>query len=304
MIGIQSLIYRVVCLSIFDSIGQAFKYLVECYRMVIEEPKLLLPSLLSVAIGFFISIFVVIALMLFHVFGSVFFIFGGFLLVALFVSYAISYILMASTAYAVYEHVKYGKSSLNKAFSMALARAPTILMIALIAAIINVLVQSLKNPNHRRGVLAGFLATVFADAFNEGWKIASMLLIPTVVIGGYGFTDSFKKVFEIARNNLVLIGAGEVGIRVLTGIFAFVGIILSLAIAFGLFMLLDYANTMLALAVAVIFAFTALSLVSTINIFIRISYYTLIYAWAEERLEHGPETPVHAPAPLQNAFGI
>ncbi len=291
-------------MSIFDSIGQAFKYIVECYRMIIEEPKLLLPSLLSVAIGFFIGIFVVIALLLFHVFGNVFFIFGGFLLIALFVSYAISYIFMASTAYAVYEHVKFGKSSLNKAFSMALARAPTILMIALVAAIINVIVQSLKNQGNRRGLLAGILATVFADALNEGWKIASMLLIPTVVIGGYGFTDSFKKAFEIARNNLVLIGAGELGIRIITGIFAFVGIILSLAIAIGIYAVLNYANTTLALAAAVIFAFTAISFVSTINIFIRISYYTLIYTWAEERLEHGPEAPVHAPTPLQNAFGI
>ncbi|HEY3422680.1 MAG TPA: hypothetical protein VGK13_05930, partial [Methanocellaceae archaeon] len=79
-------------MSIFDSIGQALKYIIECYRMVIEEPKLLLPSLLSVAIGFFVSIFVVIALVLFHVFGSALFVFGGFLLIALFVSYAISYI--------------------------------------------------------------------------------------------------------------------------------------------------------------------------------------------------------------------
>ncbi len=291
-------------MSIFDSIGQAFKYLIECYRMVIEEPKLLLPSLLSVAIGFFISIFVILALVLFHVFGSVLFIFGGFLLIALFVSYAVSYILMASTAYAVYEHVKFGKASLKKAFSMSLAKAPTILMIALVAAIINVIVQSLKNPNSRKGFLVGLLANVFADALSEGWKIASMLLIPTVVIGGYGFTDSFKKAFDIARNNLVLIGAGEVGIRILTGIFGFVGVVLSLVIAFGLFTVLNYANTTLALAVAVIFAFTAISLVSTINMFIRISYYTLIYTWAEERLEHGPETPVHAPTPLQNAFGI
>jgi hypothetical protein len=272
--------------------------------MVIEEPKLLLPSLLSVAIGFFISIFVIIALVLFHVFGSALFIFGGFLLIALFVSYAVSYILMASTAYAVYEHVKFGKASLRKAFSMALARAPTILMIALVAAVINVIVQSLKNRNNRKGVLVGLLATVFADALGEGWKIASMLLIPSVVIGGYGFTDSFKKAFEIAKNNLVLIGAGEVGIRILTGIFSFIGVVLSLAIAFGLFALLNNANTTLALAVAVVFAFTAISLVSTINLFIRISYYTLIYTWAEDSREHGPETPVNAPAPLQNAFGI
>jgi hypothetical protein len=272
--------------------------------MVVEEPKLLLPSLLSVAIGFFVSIFVILAMVLFNVFGSGFLIFGGFLLVALFISYAISYMFMASTAYAVYEHVKFGKSSLRKAFNMALARAPTILMLALTAAVINVVVQSLKNRNNRRGLLAGLIASIFAEALEEGWKIASLLLIPTAVIGGYGFMDSFKKAFDIAKNNLVLIGAGEVGIRILTGIFGFIGVVLSVAIAFGLFMLLNYANTILALAVALVFAFTAISLVSTINMFIRTSYYTLIYTWAEERIEHGPGAPVQAPAPLQNVFSV
>jgi hypothetical protein len=147
------------------------------------------------------------------------------------------------------------------------------------------------------------LSSTLSFVLEEGWKIASMLLIPVAVIGDLGFIDTFKKAFDIAKNNLVLIGAGEVGIRVLTGIFGFVGIVLSILAAVGLYWLFSGLSFMLGIAVAVVFAFTAITIVSTLNQFVRISYYTLIYAWAEERLEHGGPATV-APAPLKNAFGI
>jgi hypothetical protein len=79
--------------------------------------------------------------------------------------------------------------------------------------------------------------------------------------------------------------------------------VLSVLAAIGLYALFSVASPLLGIAVAVVFAFTAISFVSTINQFVRISYYTLIYAWAEERLEHGGPS-VAAPAPLKNAFGI
>jgi len=53
---------------VFESIGQAFKYIVGCYRMVLEESRLLLPSLCSVVIGAFVGIMVIVASALFNVF--------------------------------------------------------------------------------------------------------------------------------------------------------------------------------------------------------------------------------------------
>lgn len=289
---------------VFESVGQALKYIVECYRMVIEEPKLLLPSLCSVAIGAFIGIVVIVASVLFNVFsGRLMPFFFGFLLLALFVSFSVNYMFTAVASFAIYEHVKYGQSSMGKAFSRALSRWPTILGLAVIAVVISILASSLKDSRRRHGALYGMLSSVLSVALEEGWKIASMLLIPVAVIGGLGFVDTFKKAFDITRNNLVLIGTGEVGIRVLTGIFGFVGVAVSILAAFGLFWLLSGLSFILGVAVAVVFAFTAISFVSTINQFVRTSFYTLVYAWAEERLEHGGPT-IMAPAPLKNAFGI
>lgn len=295
-----------VVLMVLESIGQALKYIVECYRMVVEEPKLLLPSLCSVVIGAFVGITVIVASILFNVFShsvvTPFFV--GFLLLALFVSFSVNYMFTAVASFAIYEHVKYGRSSLGKAFRRALSRWPTILGLAVIAAVISVLASSLKDSRRRRrSVIYGLLSSTLSVVLEEGWKVASMLLIPVAVIGDLGFVDTFKKAFDIAKNNLVLIGAGEVGIRVLTGIFGFVGVAFSILAAVGLFWLLSPLSFIPGIAVAVVFAFTAISFVITINQFVRTSYYTLIYAWAEERLEHGGPA-VTAPAPLKNAFGI
>ncbi len=289
-----------------DSVGQAFRYIVECFRMVLEEPKLLLPSLCSVVVGALVGIVVIGASVLLNVFsGRMMPIFVGLLLFALFVSFAVNYMFTAVASFAVYEHVKFGRSSLGKAFSRASARWPTILGLAAVAAVITFFAGSLKNSGGRRnGVIVSLLASTLSVVLEEGWKIASMLLIPVAVIGGLGLADTFKKAFDIAKDNLVLIGAGEVGVRIVTGIFGFAGVAISLLAAFCLFMLLSPLSFVVGIAVAVVFAFTAISLVSTLDQFVRISYYTLIYAWAEERLEHGEPTTVAAPAPLKNAFGI
>jgi hypothetical protein len=274
--------------------------------MVMEEPKLLLPSFGSVILGGIFGIAVFAASILFNVFSN-----GGFspfflvfLLASLLISFMINYLFTAVASFAIYEHVKFGRSSLRKAFGRAMSRWHIILGLAVIAVIVSMLVNSMKNSRRqRRGIIVGLLAPILTMALEEGWKVASMLLIPVAVIGGLGFVDTFKKTFDIARNNLVLIGAGEVGIRILTGLFGFFGFVFSILVAVGLYALLGGFNMLLGVAVAVVFAFMAISFVNTINQFVRTSFYTLAYAWAEERLEHGSPT-VAAPTPLKNAFGV
>jgi Family of unknown function (DUF6159) len=290
----------------FESIGQALKYIGECFRMVLEEPKLLVPSFVAVILGAFLGIAVVIASIFFNVFSqsglSPFFLF--FLIIALVCSFTVNYLFTAVASFAIYEHVKFGRSSLVNALKRATSRWHIILALAIIAAVVSAMANSMKNNNRRRrGIVFGMLAPILGTVLEEGWKVASMLLIPVAVISGLGFVDTFKKAFDIARNNLVLIGAGEVGIRILTGIFGFLGVVLSILMAFGLYMLLAGLNAFLAIAVAVVFAFMAISFVTTINQFVRISFYTLAYAWAEERLEHGSPTAA-APIQLKNAFGV
>lgn len=288
-----------------ESIGQALKYIAECFRMALEEPGLLAPSFLSVVLGALFGVAVLAAASLMSIFSdgafSPFFI--AMFLVALAVNYTAGYLLMAVSSFAIYEHLKFGHSDLRKAFGRALSRWSVLLGLAVAAVLVSVFAGSLKNGAGRRGgVIAGLLSPILSVALEEGWKIASALLVPVAVIGSLGFVDTFKKAFDIVRNNLVLIGSGEVGIRILTGLFGFFGFVLSVLVAIGLYLLLAGISGLLAIAVAVIFAFMAISLVTTINQFVRVSFYTMAYAWAEEHIEHGAAGA--AAAPLKKPFGI
>jgi hypothetical protein len=293
----------------FDDIAKAFKFLIECFKMILEDPKLLFPSMLSVVFGFFMSLIVIVPFVLMGMMGKLgLYLFGGFALIALFISYAFTYFFAGASSFAIYEHVKYGKSSLGNAFNRAFSCILTLLMLAATAAVIKIIVNSLKNSGRNRrgsGVLLGFISSLAAGVINEGWEIAVSLLVPVAVISHLGYVDTFKKSFEIVKNNLVVIGAGEVGIRILDGVLGFLGVVIGIGLGIGLFLALTPFIGMFSLAVAIPVAFVFISLTATITQFIRTSYYTMVYIWAEEHMMHGQNgNTVAAPQAIQNAFGV
>ena len=292
---------------IIDQCSRALGFLLECFKMILEEPKLLVPSLLSVFFGFIMSLVIIVPFAFMNLFGKLgFYAFGGAVLVLLFVSYAFSYFFMGASSYAVYQHIKQGRSSLSDAFSRAFSCIVTLLLLAATAAVIQMIVNMLKNSSKNKGFLLSMIGSLAADVLREGWDIAVRLLVPVAVIAGLGYVDSLKKAFDIVKNNVVIIGVGEISIRILTGIIGFVGVLLSIFAAIGLFFLLSGLSFLLALAIAVPVAFVGISLVSTLNLFIRTSYYTMLYVWAEERnVQSSTGGAAQAvPAPLHNAFGI
>jgi len=292
---------------IIDQCSKALGFLVECFKMILEEPKLLVPSLLSVLFGFVMSMIIIVPFVLMGFWGKLgFYVFGGAILLLLFVSYSFSYFFMGASSYAVYQHVTQGRSSLTDAFNRAFSCLATLLLLAATAAIIQMIVNMLKNSSKNKGFLFGLITSLAADVIREGWDIAVRLLVPVAVIGGLGYVDSMKKAFDIVKNNVVIIGVGELSIRILTGIIGFVGTIGSILAALGLFFALSGVNFLLALGIAIPVVFVGISITSTLNLFIRTSYYTMLYVWAEERVAQS--TPGEAisvtPTPLHNAFGI
>jgi hypothetical protein len=295
-------------MGIIDNVGYAVKFLVECFRMILEDPRLLVPSLLSVVIGFFVSLVVVVPFIFMGLLGKIGFpAFGGIALTALFVSYALTYFFTGATSYAVYQHVRFGKSSLGEAFERALANVATLLLLAVTAALIQMLVNMLKGTSNNRrgaGIVVGLIASLAADVIKEGWTIAVSLLVPVAVIAQLGYVDTLKRAFDIVRQNLVIVGAGEVAIRLLVGFIGFVGAAFFIVSAIGLFFLLSPLSPVLALAVAVIAFFVGTSIVATLTQFIRTAYYTQVYIWAEDATVHGPAGSTAPPQAIKNAFSI
>ncbi len=293
--------------SFFDNLGNAVKFLMECFRMIAEEPKLLLPSLCSVLLGFLLFVLFIIPFVIIGLFDSLgVYVFGGAAVVLLFISFAVSYVFIGATSYAVYQHVRFGKSSLGEAFKRALGNIVTLLLLAATSAVIKMIASSARNRGNRGGPVFAILGSLMAGLLEQGWQIAVSLLVPVAVIAQLGYVDTFKKSFEIVRNNLVIVGAGEVAVRLLTGIIGFFGVLISVGLGVGLFFLTQGAiGSTWAVALAVLLAFSGIALATTLTTFIRISYYTQVYIWAEDHIMHGQDgSNVAAPASIRNAFNI
>ncbi|MCD1296128.1 hypothetical protein CUJ83_14085 [Methanocella sp. CWC-04] len=277
--------------------------MIECYRMVIEEPKLLLPSLLSVLVSTGISILLIVPVIIFNVMGKAgISILGFFIIAALFISYMVSYFFMGASSYAVYEHVKNGRSSMRNAFNRSASVASTLALLSLTGVILSFIVKLFKGSRmKRRNPGFNFIGGIFAGIVEEGWDVASRLLVPVAVISGLGYQNTIKKSIEIVGNNLVAIGVGEIGIRILTGMFGFAGVVLSLMAGAGIFLSLAGINFLVAAIAGIMVAFTGISLISTLNQFVKTSYYTLLYLWAVEGIEHGV-APEIAAKPVNISF--
>jgi Family of unknown function (DUF6159) len=295
-------------MSFFDNIGNALKFLVECFRMIAEEPKLLLPSLCSVVLGFVLFVLFLIPFILIGLFDRLgFYVFGGAAVVLLFISFALSYVFMGATSYAVYQHLRFGKSSLGEAFNRALGSIVTLLLLAVTGAVIKMIASSARNRSNRGGgIVFALLGSIVAGVPEQGWQIAVSLLVPVAVIAQLGYIDTFKKSFEIVRNNLVIVGAGEVAVRLLTGVIGFFGVVISVGLGVGLFFLAQGAiGSAWAAGFAVLLAFAGIALATTLTTFIRISYYTQVYVWAEDHMMHEQDGRIVAPpVGIRNAFNF
>jgi hypothetical protein len=183
----------------------------------------------------------------------------------------------------------------------------TLLLLAVTGAVIKMIASGARNRSNRGGgIVFAILGSIVADVLEQGWMIAVSLLVPVAVIARLGYIDTFKKSFEIVRNNLVIVGAGEVAVRLLTGIIGFFGVVISVGLGVGLFFLTQGAiGSTWAVVMAVLLAFVGIALATTITTFIRISYYTQVYVWAEDHMIHGQDGRIVAPpVGIRNAFNI
>jgi len=291
-----------------SQLSRAAGFLTECFKLVAAEPKLLLSPLLSMIFGFVMGMLVVIPFIFMGFLDKYgFYAFGITALILLFINHAFSYLFMGASSYAVYQHIRLGQSSMAEAFNRALYGMITLLMLATTATIIRliwIVVNVMKRRGKSRDIMASLLSSFAADVLRDGWDIVLRLLVPVSMITGLGYRDTIRKSFDIVRHNAAIIRIGEVTIRGMTGITSLIGDLISILIAIGLFLMMANTNFKMALEIAVMALFVCITLVSTLKLFIRASYYTMLYAWAEE-CQTGSTlvgSVVVTSTPLQNIF--
>ena len=109
--------------------------------------------------------------------------------------------------------------------------------------------------------------------------------------------DALRRVRSLHKNNLMLIGVGEVGIRLVTSLMGFVVMMLLFGIGYITF---ESIGGTVGLILGILTIGTVLSLFIAFSTYLRMAYYTCLYLWASDVERNGPRAK--APLPLARAL--
>ena len=155
------------------------------------------------------------------------------------------------------------------------------------------------------------LARSAAGLLETLWTEASLLVLPAMIIDDLNLKDGLSRIWQITKENVLLIGISTVGVRLVTGLISFIfgaiGFVVAVGIGGGL-AYLSGGNTAVSIVGTVIGALIFFSFVMVASIFssyTNTAYHTCLYIWArdvETAQADGSSVQVKAPAPLAAAL--
>lgn len=198
---------------------------------------------------------------------------------------------------------------MDKAWEIVKRDLFDIMTLAAASTVVNML-KNAAQRNRKGGISASLMrsATGLLDTL---WTEASYLILPAMVIDDLNLKDGLQRVWNITKQNLLLIGISTVGVRAVTGLIGFVFSAIGFGIAFvigGGLTFISGGNTAVSVIGIVIgglifFIFVMLS--SIFSSYTNTAYHTCLYIWArevEKANAEGSAIPVNAPAPLAAAL--
>jgi hypothetical protein len=271
-------------------IFRTFSFMGEVLGMVRQNPMLLAPLLLNLAIAVPVNIAFAIAMVLAPVeyqglLSTVMMLFG---LTAL---YFIDYFCGGLTASMVYDQVTTGKASLGPAVGRTLKASPGILIFAVVSAILDFLTQL---ASQRQGVMR-IVGPILLGILRMIWTTATYVIMPALVVEQQGFFAALKRSKALMENDPTQIGVGVVAIGLISWLLGMVSIVLAYA-SFNVLAGIHMALGMLAF-------YTFVNVFWSVSGYIKGVYYTCYYLWAVECERQNSASPQLAPAPLRNVIG-
>ena len=300
-----------------QSFSRGWSFLTQAWGMAFKDKDLIMPSIYALGVGFVVSIIGIIpivgAYLLFGQTGI-----GQFLTFVLgalmvFVNFAVTYIFSGMTAYLIFGYLSEGDGRMDKAWAIVRRDFFDILTLAAASTVVNML-KSLANRRNRRGggnILAGIVRSA-AGLFEVLWTEAAYLILPAMVIDDLNLKEGVTRVWEITKNNLLLIGISTVGVRWVTGLIGFVlgavGAVIGFGVGFGLISVLGTgaAGLIIGIGLGGLIFFVFVLVASVISTYTGTAYHTCLYIWAREAEKAqalGQSIQVAAPAPLAAVLG-
>jgi hypothetical protein len=215
------------------------------------------------------------------------------------------------TVYLIYEYLTQGDGRMSTAWSVVRRDFLDLVTLAAVSTVVNVL-KNAAQRNRRRGGIAAGLVSAAAGLLEVLWTEAAFLILPAMVIEDINLPDGAKRVAQIVRDNLLLVGISTVGVRTVTGLIGFLlgagGAVLGFGVGYGIIALLGTGTIGLILGIGLgILIFLMFTMVaSVISTYTSTAYHTCLYLWArnvEVAQTTGQPIQVAAPAPLAAVLG-
>ncbi|MGN6110023.1 MAG: DUF6159 family protein [Kofleriaceae bacterium] len=211
--------------------------------------------------------------------------------IAVFGSFVIFYFFCGMTVHMVDVHLEGGTPSLGEAARDARKNFVAIAFLATVSTVIDLFTRAAREE-------AGLFGKIVASIVEAVWTMMSFLLLPAIIIEDISFGDAMRRVREIHKGNLLAIGVGEVGVRLVTNLVALVWFLAIVAVVYGSFALLGGTPAMV---VSFVVGGAMFALFAAFSTYLRTAYYTCLYLWASEVAKAGHSVP--APLPLAIALG-
>ena len=292
-----------------ESFSRGWSFLQQAWGMAFKDKDLLKPSVYALVVGMIVSVIGIIPLAIaYFIFGGsqagnfILFILGGILVFAQFV---VTYVFSGMTVYLIYGYLSEGDGRMDKAWAIVQRDFFDILTLAAASTAVNML-KSAAQRNRKNNVVSGLMRSA-TSLLETLWTEAAYLILPAMVIDDLNLKNSLQRVWNITKQNLLLIGISTVGVRWVTGLISFVFSAIGFAIAFvigGGLGFVSGGNTAISVIGIVIGAlvfFTFVMVASIFSSYTNTAYHTCLYIWArdvETAQEKGRSGQVTAPAPL------
>ena len=302
-----------------QSFSRGWSFLQQAWSMAFKDKDLIKPSIYSLIVGSIVSLIGAIPIIITAILlgdsgrvGQIILAVMGAILV--FVNFVVTYVFSGMTAYLIYEYLSRGDGRMSTAWSIVRRDFMDLVTLAAVSTAVNV-IRNAARRNRNRGGLAGIASAVISSAaglLEVLWTEASFLILPAMVIEDMNLADAAKRVAQIVKDNLLLVGISTVGVRAVTGLIGFAlgfgGLVLGVGIGYGIITVLRTSTIGLVLGIGLgLMIFLFLSMIaSVISTYTTTAYHTCLYLWArnvEVAQTAGQPARVAAPAPLAAVLG-
>lgn len=298
-----------------QSFSRGWSFLQQAWQMAFKDKDLIKPSIYALIVGTIVSVIGAIPIIIVAIFLGDAGRFGQFVLAVMgaflvFLNFVVSYVFSGMTVYLIYEYLTQGDGRMSTAWAIVRRDFFDLVTLAAVSTGVNVLKNAARR-NRRGGIAAGLISAA-AGLLEVLWTEAAFLILPAMVIEDMNLTNAAKRVAQIVKDNLLLVGVSTVGVRAVTGLIGVVlglgGAMLGFAVGYGMIAVLGTGTLGLILGIGLgVLIFLLFTMVANvISTYTSTAYHTCLYLWARNvEVAQKADQPIRvtAPAPLAAVLG-